>query len=92
MLQMLAERWLWDHARLSPKALDQGRRQMDAKAKARIEKWTRWLNHDPVDHDLAYNAFLAALGNPADLPPDSRPKLLTYVQGRAFRAVYETRF
>jgi hypothetical protein len=50
------------------------------------------LKHDPDAYDAAYGAFLAALGNPTNLPADVKPKLLTYLQGRAFRKVFEPQF
>ena len=92
MLQILAEQWLAKYASLTPRQLDTAWTRMDDDAKHRIEQWTVALNHDPEAHDLAYKAFIAALGNPSNLPVDSRPKLLTYVQGRAFRAIFEPRF
>ncbi len=91
MLQVLAERWLADNAKLSAGPLDRAWIKMDQKAKARMEQWAVALNHDPEAHDLAYRSFIVALGNPR-LPADAKPKLLTYLQGRALREVYERRY
>lgn len=91
MLQVLAERWLADNAQLSVQRLDSAWIKMDQKAKARMEQWAVALNHDPEAHDLAYRSFIVALGSPR-LPADAKPKLLTYIQGRALREVYERRY
>lgn len=92
MLQLLAERWLADNAGLSAARLDIAWTKMDEAAKSGMEQWVVTLKHDPDAHDAAYRAFLVALGNPAGLPDDVKPKMLTYIQGRAFRAVYEPQF
>jgi len=92
MLQVLAERWLADQAQLSSPRLESAWVKMDKKAKTRIEQWAVALNHDPETHDAAYRSFVVALGNSTHLPADSKPKLLTYIQGRALREVYERRF
>jgi hypothetical protein len=92
MLQVLAERWLSDAAQLSARQLDSAWIKMDKKAKARIEQWAVALNHDPKTHDVAYRSFVVALGSSTHLPADAKPRLLTYIQGRALREVYERRY
>lgn len=92
MLQVLAERWLADNAQLSRKQLDSAWINMDQKAKARIEQWAVELDHDPETHNVAYRSFIVALGASVHLPTDTKPQLLTYIQGRALREVYEPRF
>jgi hypothetical protein len=92
MLQVLAERWLADKAQLSAQRLDSAWIKMDQKAKARMEQWAVALNHDPETHDAAYQSFIVVLGNSTRLPVDSKPKVLTYIQGRALREVYERRY
>lgn len=92
MLQVLAERWLTDRAQLSSQQLDRAWVGLDKKAKARFEQWAVALDHDPEAHDMVYRSFIAALGRPKSLPASAEPQLLTYVQGRALREVYERRF
>lgn len=92
MLQVLAERWLADKAQLPAQKLDSAWIKMDKKAKARMELWAVALNHDPETHDVAYRSFIVALGSSPHLPADTKPRLLTYIQGRALREVYERRF
>jgi hypothetical protein len=64
---------------------------MNSDAKSALERWTKDLDDEPEVHDRAFQAFLAALGA-VHLPPDAKPKVLTYLQGRAFRAEYQPRF
>jgi hypothetical protein len=92
MLQVLAERWLADHAQLSAMRLEGAWINMDKETKERIENWAIALNHDPEAHDAAYRSFVLALGFSTHLPADAKPRLLTYIQGRALREVYERRF
>jgi hypothetical protein len=92
MLQVLSEQWLLENGRISTQQLSGAWITMEKKAKARMERWAVTLNHDPEGYSDAYQSFVTALGNPAHLPSDSKPKVLTYLQGRALREIYEPQF
>ena len=91
-MQVLAERWLSSRADLSPTRLGLAWTRMDAKARSAMTQWATTLKEDPQAFDAADRAFKAALGNPHNLPADAKPIMLTYLQGRALRAVYEPLF
>ncbi|MEO6216706.1 MAG: hypothetical protein ABIO86_11795 [Sphingomonas sp.] len=93
MLQILAEAWLQKNATLSPQRLGAAWAAMGADAKAPFLRWAITLESDPEGRNQAYGAFLKGLGDRAgSLPPDAKPKIVTYLQGRSLRSVFEPRF
>jgi hypothetical protein len=92
ILQLLAERWLAQKAGLSPQRLDAAWNKLAPEDRSQMRRWALATDLDPAAQDTAYRAFTAALGPGPALPEDATPKILTYVQGRTFRAVYEPGF
>jgi hypothetical protein len=91
MLQVLSERWLLEKKGLTSNELHLAWNRMDKVARGRVEQWVVQLTPDPAGDEEAFEAFQKVIGVKNDLR-DSRPQVMTYLQGRAFRSVFEARF
>lgn len=93
ILQILAEKWLSNNTPFTSGKLDRAWGMMDRRAKAALEAWANNLDHAPDVHERAYGAFMMQLGNYASKSSmDIRPKVITYLQGRALRSEFEPLF
>jgi len=93
MLQLLAEQWLLLHANLSREQLSSAWVKMPRADKAPMMAWAASLEHNPTGYDKPYLGFLKALGVvESKLPEDTKPKVLTYLQGRSLRALFESKY
>jgi hypothetical protein len=92
MLQLLSEKWIGTHAGLAPATLNSAWETMDRAARSSFELWAETLAPDSAVVDKAYGAFSSRLGLQPASSEQIKPQLVTYLQGRALRAVYEPLF
>ncbi|MES2451986.1 MAG: hypothetical protein V4610_15610 [Pseudomonadota bacterium] len=90
MLQLLAETWLQQELKLTPERLDAAWRKLSPGARQNARLWAIYMSPDSKEFGQVYTEFakLLVVGGEA-LPAHARPKIVTYLQGRSLRTVYE---
>jgi hypothetical protein len=92
MLQILSENWIEKHTGVTPENLNLAWDSMDRGVRSGLERWAMSMVPNSDNVDKAYKAFISRLRLQPPTPELIKPQLVTYLQGRALRAVYEPLF